>query len=134
MNIYSATVSDRMHHLDLGLFCYQVNFTYEVLKIQHGDALVDEVNHRLAAIPRFPELKIFSNGLHARLTAGEYRNIMKVMLFVVDNLYNENDDDVDNFVYNDDLTELYEKWNEMYMISRYEEFSEGDLAKFKVSK
>jgi len=134
MNIYSATVSDRMHHLDLGLFCYQVNFTYEVLKIQHGDALVDEVNHRLAAIPRFPDLKIFSNGLHARLTAGEYRNIMKVMLFVVDNLYNENDDDVDNFVYNDDLTELYEKWNEMYMISRYEEFSEGDLAKFKVSK
>ena len=134
MNIYSATVSDRVHHLDLGLFCYQVNFTYEVLKIQHGDALVDEVNHRLAAIPRFPELKIFSNGLHARLTAGEYRNIMKVMLFVVDNLYNENDDDVDNFVYNDDLTELYEKWNEMYMISRYEEFSEGDLAKFKVSK
>ena len=134
MNIYSATVSDRMHHLDLGLFCYQVNFTYEVLKIQHSNALVDEVNHCLAAISRFPELKIFSNGLHARLTAGEYRNIMKVMLFVVDNLYNENDDDVDNFVYNDDLTELYEKWNEMYMISRYEEFSEGDLAKFKVSK
>lgn len=123
-----------MHHLDLGLFCYQINFTYEVLKLQHGDVLVNEMNRRLAAIPRFPDLKIFSNGLHARLTANEYRNLMKVMIFVVDNLYGENDDDVDNFVDNDDLTELYEKWNEMYMLSRYEEFSENDLEKFKVSK
>ena len=59
---------------------------------------------------------------------------MKVMIFVIDNLYDENDDEVDNFVDNNDLTELYEKWNEMYILSRYEEFSENDLAKFKVSK
>jgi len=59
---------------------------------------------------------------------------MKVMIFVVDNLYDENDDEVDDFVNNNDLTELYEKWNEMYILSRYEEFSENDLAKFKVSK
>src|SRR5436190_24111430 len=123
-----------MHHLDLGLFCYQINFTYEVVKSQHGDTLVNEINRRLEAIPRFPDLKIFSNGLHARLTAGEYRNLMKVMLFVIDNLYNENDDEIENFVYNDDLLELYEKWNEMYIMSRYEEFSESDLTKFEVSK
>jgi len=59
---------------------------------------------------------------------------MKVMIFVIDNLYDENDDEVDDFVDNNDLTELYEKWNEMYILSRYEEFSENDLAKFKVSK
>ena len=59
---------------------------------------------------------------------------MKVMIFVVDNLYDENDDEVDDFVDNNDLTELYEKWNEMYILRRYEEFSENDLAKFKVSK
>jgi len=59
---------------------------------------------------------------------------MKVMIFVVDNLYDENDDEVDDFVNNNDLTELYEKWNEMYILSRYEEFSENDLAKFKVNK
>ena len=127
-------VPDRMHHLDLGLFCYQINFTYEVLKLQHGDVLVNEMNCHLAAISRFPDLKIFSNGLHARLTANEYRNLMKVMIFVVDNLYDENDDEVDDFVDNNDLTELYEKWNEMYILSRYEEFSENDLANFKVSK
>ena len=123
-----------MHHLDLGLFCYQINFTYEILKSQHSEMLVDEVNCRLAAIPRFSDLKIFSNGLHARLTASEYQNLMKVMLFVVDNLYDENKDGIDNFVDNDDLTELYEKWNEMYILSRYEEFSESDLKKFEVSK
>ena len=129
-----ATVVDRMHHLDLGLFCYQINFTYEILKSQHGKMLVNEVNHRLAAIPHFSDLKIFSNGLHARLTTSEYRNLMKVMLFVVDNLYDENEDGIDNFVDNDDLTELYEKWNEMYILSRYEEFSESALKKFEVSK
>ena len=54
------------------------------------------------------------------------------MIFVVDNLYDENDDEVDDFVDNNDLTELYEKWNEMYILSRYEEFSENNLAKFKL--
>jgi len=33
--------------------------------------LVDEVNCRLAAISRFSDLKIFSNGLNARLTASD---------------------------------------------------------------
>ncbi|GES87416.1 hypothetical protein GLOIN_2v1879550 [Rhizophagus clarus] len=102
-----------MHHLDLGLF-------------------LEEVDRRLAAIPRFPGIKIFSNGLQsiARLTASEYRSLMKVMIFVIDNLYDENNNEVDNFVNNDDLTKLYEYWNEMYILSRYEEFSESDLEKF----
>ena len=125
-----------MHHLDLGLFHYQITFTYEILKLQHGNMLVDEINRRLAAIPRFPDLKIFSNGLQsiARLTANEYRSLMKVMIFVVDNLYDNENEGVDNFLYNDDLTELYEKWNVMYILSRSEEFSESDLTKFQVSK
>lgn len=95
--------------------------------------LVDEMDRRLAEIPRFPGLKVFYNGLQSisRLTAGEYRSLMKVMLFVVDNLYNENDD-VENFVSNEDLVKLYESWNEMYILSRSEEFSESDLVKFKV--
>ncbi|RHZ66597.1 hypothetical protein Glove_306g26 [Diversispora epigaea] len=32
LNIYAATVPDRMHHLDLGLFKYQIEFTMELLK------------------------------------------------------------------------------------------------------
>ena len=131
-----ATVPDRMHHLDLGLFRYQIIFTCDILKLQHvnGNKLVEEVDHRLAAISRFPSIKIFSNGLQsiARLTANEYRSLMKVMIFVIDNLYDENNNEVDNFVNNDDLAKLYEYWNEMYILSRYEEFSESDLEKFNV--
>ncbi len=73
INIYAATVPDRMHHLDLGLFRYQVEFTCEILKLQHSGALVDELNYRLSEIPRYQDLKIFSNGLQiVRLTANEY--------------------------------------------------------------
>ncbi|GES87417.1 hypothetical protein GLOIN_2v1879550 [Rhizophagus clarus] len=79
-----------MHHLDLGLFRYQIIFTCDILKSQH----------------------------------------VNVMIFVIDNLYDENNNEVDNFVNNDDLTKLYEYWNEMYILSRYEEFSESDLEKF----
>ena len=97
--------------------------------------LVEEVDRHLSAIPRYPGLKIFANGLQsiARLTANEYRSLMKVMLFVIDNLYVGNDKEVENFVSNNNLAILYEKWNEMYILSRSEEFSESDLLKFKVS-
>jgi hypothetical protein len=133
MNIYEATVPDRMHHLDLGLFNYQIDFTRKILKNQIGNFIVDEIDRRLATIPRFPGLKIFTNGLQsiARLTANEYRSLMKVMVFVIDDLYQENTK-VENSVKNKDLVELYETWNNMYAISRYEMFKESDLNKFKV--
>ena len=58
---------------------------------------------------------------------------MKVMVFVVDNLYAGNDKNVDNFISNDDLVKLYVSWNEMYILSRSEQFSESDLVEFEVS-
>ena len=129
INIYDATVPDRMHHLDLGLFQYQIDYTRKLLN-QYKKSLVDEIDRWLAKIPRFPGLKIFTNGTQsiARLTANEYRNLMKVMIFVIDNLYA----DTENFVKNKDLTMVYATWNEMYIISRYESFKESDLIKFKV--
>jgi len=123
-----------MHHLDLGLFHYQIDFTKKLIKAQHESSLVDEMDRRLAEIPRYPGLKIFSNGLQsiARLTANEYRDLMKVMLFVVDNLYSKNTKNIENFIKNKDLAELYKKWINMYMLSRYEIFKESDLDKLKV--
>jgi hypothetical protein len=123
-----------MHHLDLGLFQYQIIFTRDLLKMQHGNSLVDEMDRRLAKIPRFNNLKIFKNGLQSisRLTANEYRDLMKVMVFVIDNLYNENTNSIENFVTNTDLAKVYEKWINMYKISRYETFKESDLSKFEV--
>jgi hypothetical protein len=107
-----------MHHLDLGLYHYQLEYTKELL----GRSLIDKFNRRIAAIPRHPGLKIFTRGLQsiARLTASEYRDIMKVMVFVVDGLLNKN------------LSEVYVKWNEMYILSRLEIFKESDLEKFQV--
>ena len=123
-----------MHHLDLGLFHYQIEYTRQLIKDQHGNSFVNEIDHRLATIPRFSGLKIFSNGIQsiARLTASEYRDLMKVMLFVVDNLYNQNTNNTKDYVENKYLASLYQNWNEMYIISKYEKFTKSDLIKFQV--
>jgi hypothetical protein len=111
-----------MHHLDLGLFIYQIKYTEALLK-SINNSLVEKMNKRLKDIPRHPGLKIFTKGLQsiARLTAQEYRNLMKVMVFVVDEIYDKN------------LTEVYVKWNKMYIMSRLEIFKENDLEKFQVN-
>ncbi|CAB4446635.1 unnamed protein product [Rhizophagus irregularis] len=117
INIYLATVPDRMHHLDLGLFRYQIEFTYDLLKLQHNNKLIDELDCRIAAIPRYPGLKIFSNGLQSisRFTADEYRNLMKIMIFVVDNLYsNTNNNMTNNFLNNNDLNAMHE-WAQRFI-------------------
>ena len=123
-----------MHHLDLGLFHYQIEYTRDLLRMQYGRSLVNKLDCRLAAILRFPGLKIFTSGLQSisRLTANEYHDLMKVMIFVVDNLYSTNINNVENFVQNKDLANFYKAWNEMYAISRYEVFKESDLKKFEV--
>jgi hypothetical protein len=98
-----------MHHLDLGLFHYQIDFTKTLIKQQHDSSLLNEMDRRLSEIPRYPGLKIFSSGIHSisRLTASEYCDLMKVMFFVVDNLYKENTKNTKNFVKNKDLVESY---------------------------
>ena len=95
-----------MHHLDLGLFPYQIEYTQEFLKIFHN-TLVDKMNQRLSKIPRFPGLKIFSHGIQsiARLTAKEYEDLMKIMVFIIDNIYQE---DIQS-IKNKELTTLYEE-------------------------
>ena len=44
MNIYEATVVNRMHHLNLGLFKYQIEYTRELLRNQYGKRTVDEID------------------------------------------------------------------------------------------
>ncbi|RHZ82583.1 hypothetical protein Glove_108g29 [Diversispora epigaea] len=121
INVYIATVPDRMHHLDLGLYRYQIEFTKKLLFKAEGKSLVDKMNWRITLISRYPELKIFSGRLQSivLLTANNYRNIMKVMVFVVDDLLNKN------------LSEVYVKWNKMYLLSRQETFKESDLKNFQ---
>ena len=127
INIYEATVIDRMHHLDLGLFNYQITFTYDLLKDLYGASILDKIDNRLANMPRFSELKIFKKGIQSlsRITANEYRNLMKVMIFALDNLISDE-------TLNKKLLKIYEDWNNIYIMSRYEEFTEEDLNNFEV--
>ncbi|RHZ82254.1 hypothetical protein Glove_110g62 [Diversispora epigaea] len=119
IDIYAATVPDRMHYLDLDLFWYQIEYTKELL----GKSLEDKMNRRIAIIPRHPGLKIFAKGVQsiARLTTSEFRDLMKVMVFVVDNLLNK------------DLSEVYVRWNRMYLMSRFKRFTESDLENFQIT-
>ena len=73
-----------MHHLVLGLFKYQINFTCDLLKEKYSTSILEVIDNRLANIPRYLELKIFKKEIQllAKLIANEYYNLMKVIIFV----------------------------------------------------
>jgi len=106
-----------MHHFDLGLFNYQVTFTRELLKELCGQVAVNELDNCLSSIPRFPGLKIFKNGLEniKRFTANEFRNMMKVFLFVVEGIITKHHkpsvDTNDAKRYDNALVDVYYRWN-----------------------
>ncbi|RHZ90255.1 hypothetical protein Glove_1g50 [Diversispora epigaea] len=57
INIYAATVPDRMHHLDLGLFHYQLSFTKALILEQYGKSFIDKMNNRVKLISHYQDLK-----------------------------------------------------------------------------
>jgi len=122
-----------MHHLDLGLFQYQLSFTKALLLKQCGKSIIDDMNYRVTLIPHYQDLKPFSNGfLHLTLlTASEYRSLMKIMIFIVDNLYE--DSKSPNFIKNNKIIEIYLKWNKMYLLSRKENYKESDITRLQVT-
>src|SRR2546423_15161141 len=109
-----------MYHLDLGLFNYQVTFIRELLKKLCGQVAVNDLDNHLSSIPRFPGLKIFKNGLEniKRFTANEFRNMIKVFLFVIEGIIKKNhkpttvntNDAKQNYKA---LVEVYYNWNQM---------------------
>jgi hypothetical protein len=138
--VYQACLPDRMHHLDLGLYKYQVEYTRELLKEWCGTDGVAEFDDRLGKIPRFPGLKLFKHGLGniKRFTADEFRAMMRQLVFIVDGIIitlHKPDYTVNQAKYMDkQLVQLYVDWNKMYIFSRKDEFTESDLKTFKVSK
>jgi hypothetical protein len=122
-------VPDRMHHADLGLFQYQLRFTIELLDLKYGNGPIKILEKRLSQIPRYPNLKIFKSGIERlnRLTASEYRDLMKIMLFVLDGLI------LDKKL-NKNLCDLYSLWIDMYIWSRRHKYTESDLLEFEVNK
>src|SRR5260364_179486 len=89
-NIYKAIVSYRMHNLDLGLFKYMLDYTKELLNNQYERQVMQIFEQRLMLIPRHKGLKILKNISEiTRMTADELRNLMKVLIFALDNLYKD---------------------------------------------
>ena len=129
-----------MHHLDLGLYKYQVEYTRELLKEWCGTDGVAEFDDRLGKILRFPGLKLFKHGLGniKRFTADQFRAMMRQLVFIVDGIIitlHKPDYTVNQAKYMDkQLVQLYVDWNKMYIFSRKDEFTESDLKTFKVSK
>lgn len=121
-----------MHLLDLGISKYLLEFTRNYLQQKVGLGAVKQMDLRLCRIPRYPGLIIIKNGLEnvSRFTANDYRNIMKVIIFVIDNLYVE---------YRaggmpcERLCEIYHKYLKMYMILRKESFAHVDLQELEVA-
>ena len=126
-NVYTMCVPDRMHHADLGLFQYQLRFTVELLNSKYSRNLIRILEERLSQIPRYPNLKIFKNGFERlnRLTASEYHDLMKVMLFVLDDLISDKN-------LNKNLCDLFSLWIDMYVWSRQQGYTKSDLCEFEV--
>ena len=50
--------------------------------------MIEEFNNRLIVIPRFLGLKIFKNGIQI---ADEHRMVIKVIISIIDDLFDEKD-------------------------------------------
>lgn len=131
--MYEAVFPDRMHHLDLGLFGYMLEYTLKLLQEQRGSSAIQELNRRLANIPRFSGLKIFKNGIGNVKTADDFRNVIKVIVSVIDGLYESEDSRGAQFITATRLTAVFQKFVEMYLMSRLERFSEKELIEFEVN-
>jgi hypothetical protein len=128
LNIYEACVPDRMHHIDLGLFKYQLGFTQEILKQVGGTELQKIFDERIRQIPHFSGLKLLNKlGQLKVMTAADHRHIMKIILFALDDIFDEW-----NQITCNELCELYAKFSKMYIMSREESYSESKLKVFEV--
>ncbi len=131
-NIYKATVSDRMHMLDLGITKYLIEFTHTYLQQKVNNKAVKKMDYRLYAIPRHPDLIILKNGLEnvLKFTANDYCNIMKVIIFVIDNLYeNYNESRISC----KSLCDVFYTYLKIYMVLRQEIFTNLDLEILEVN-
>jgi hypothetical protein len=134
---------DRMHLQEIGLFPYMLDFTREMIMYQSGNQIITKMDVRLATITPFSGLRILRNGYQqgAKFTGAEMRDVMKIIIFVLDELYTNNDiirhrNDTENtsheFVDCKKLIQCFIKFVKMYITSRKEKFNEDELNEFEV--
>ena len=136
MNIYDATALDRMHLQEIGLFPYMLDYTRDMLMHQCGNRILSIMDTRLATITRFDGLRILKKGYRqgSKFTGGEMRDVMKIIIFVLDELYTTDDYSTDDETISCKiLIQFYIKFIKMYITSRQKQFNENDLKRFEVS-
>ena len=129
-NIYEAIIPDRMHTLDLGLFKYMIDYTKELLYEQCGSEVFQTFEQRLNSIPRYPGLKIIKNMSDiTHVTADKLRNVMKIVIFALDNLF---EDYRRPGISIRQLCQVYYKFLRMYIATREESFTYDSCNKLQV--
>src|SRR5260363_79409 len=114
-NVYQAIVPDRMHTLDLGLFKYMLDYTKELLNNQCERQVMQIFEQRLTLIPRHKGLKVLKNISEiTHIIANKLRNLMKVIIFALDNLYK---DYRKPGISNEQLCHVHYKFLQMYITS-----------------
>src|SRR3954468_16397781 len=101
-----------MHMLDLRITKYLIEFTCMYLQQKVNIKAVKELDY---VIPRHSGLIILKNGLEnvLKFTANNYCNIMKVIIFVIDNLYeNYNESEIPC----KSLCDIFYTYLKMYMV------------------
>ena len=119
-----------MHMLDLGLFKYMLDYTKKLLNEQCGSWVVQTIEQRLTEIPRFYGLKVMKNTFElTRMTANDLRNIMKVIIFVLDDLYETSEE---QSISNKRLCKVFYKFLRMYLVTREESFTHQSCNELEV--
>lgn len=135
-NIYDVTALDRMHIQEIGLFPYMLDYTRALIIYQSGNRVITKMDNRLATITPFNGLRILTKGYQqgTRFTGAEMRDVMKIIIFVLDKLYTVEDKNKTStsFVSYMTLIKCYVKFIKMYIISRKEQFNEDELDNFEV--
>ena len=131
-NIYEVIVPDRMHLLDLGISKYLLEFTWTYIQQKVGMITIKKMDLWLHIIFQYQELVIIKNNLENILwfTANDYCNIMKMIIFIIDNLFVEYKD---GGVPCERLCEIFCKYMEIYIKTHQESFTDDDLTKLEIS-
>ena len=98
-----------------------LEFTKELLHKQCKSQILQTFEQRLSTIPQYHGLKIIKNISNmTRMTADELRNIMKIIIFALDNLY---EGYCKSGISNKWLSQVYYKFLQMYIASHEESFT-----------
>ena len=117
-----------MHILDLRITKYLLEFTCELLQQKVNTRAVDR---RLCVISWYPGLIVLKNSLEniSKFIANNYRNIMKVIVFVIDNLYENYEDRFSC----KRLCNVFCIYLKMHIMLRQKSFTNMDLTELQVN-